>query len=365
MIDTPFFQRIACAAFLLACVGIMLLGYYASKSTDIEMLKFQIFNNIPLEKSDISTPLILNGNIIKQFDFCPSLIYNLTTSSNYKLVTIKGNRWINSIKQEDPFQMFLYKSGDIVSNEISAYGEWESSLGRDFTKVLEILKKNWNLESEELGVLDIGANIGWFTLNFANHRYKTFSFEPLLENQHLSLASLCLNPKLQIFVTYHPFGLGTSTQTCKMISGKTEEGSFDGDAFTICNNDANYAAPQGYMLRGAMFVKSLNEVMKNTQTEVKRIGLLKIDIEGYEYYAISGGLEWINEARIPYIMSEFSPVMMGGKENAKKYLQLWLDLGYHVYLNSWFNQRRLNNNQIEKLYTEVNINIFLKNDDFM
>jgi FkbM family methyltransferase len=60
----------------------------------------------------------------------------------------------------------------------------------------------------EIVVLDIGANIGWYTLALASRGFKVVAFEPWELNMNAFKASLCLNPSLKPFVTLLNYALG-------------------------------------------------------------------------------------------------------------------------------------------------------------
>ena len=84
--------------------------------------------------------------------------------------------------------------------------------------------------------------------------------------------SICSNPAFTSHSTIFPFGLGTSNQVCKIISGVTTSGEFNGDGITKCGVEENYKAPEGYLVRGQITIKVLDDLMQN----YKRIGVLKV-----------------------------------------------------------------------------------------
>jgi hypothetical protein len=55
-------------------------------------------------------------------------------------------------------------------------------------------------------------------------------------------------------------------------------------------------------------ISSFDEYIKNMKINISKIKFLKIDIEGYEYFAFLGGKEFLKY--IPTIMAEFSPSYM-------------------------------------------------------
>merc|ERR1719436_1287957 len=55
--------------------------------------------------------------------------------------------------------------------------------------------------------LDIGANLGYYSLLFAHKGYKVIAVEPMTRNRRAIEASLCLNPDLRGRVTVIPAAL--------------------------------------------------------------------------------------------------------------------------------------------------------------
>jgi hypothetical protein len=55
-------------------------------------------------------------------------------------------------------------------------------------------------------------------------------------------------------------------------------------------------------------ISSFDEYIKNMKINISKIKFLKIDIEGYEYFAFLGGKEFLKY--VPIIMAEFSPSYM-------------------------------------------------------
>ena len=75
------------------------------------------------------------------------------------------------------YYMYVYKNNDIVSKSIIDKGSWE---GYSTNKLLESLnyysEKN-KLSKNEITILDIGANIGWYSFYLGKAGYKIISFE--------------------------------------------------------------------------------------------------------------------------------------------------------------------------------------------
>ena len=64
-------------------------------------------------------------------------------------------------------------------------------------------------------VLDIGANVGIYSLLAAYAGLTVLAFEPMPRNRALLAATLCANPVLARRITVHPVALGERRGECK------------------------------------------------------------------------------------------------------------------------------------------------------
>ena len=80
------------------------------------------------------------------------------------------------------------------------------------------------------------------------------------------------------------------------------------------------------------FVKHYVKI-SNINYDKMLILLLKIDVEGYEYFALKSGIELIKNRKILVIKSEFAPVYLNehGKMTAKKYLTFLDENNYDIF----------------------------------
>ena len=61
--------------------------------------------------------------------------------------------------------------------------------------------------------------------------------------------------------------------------------------------------------REYVHVKTLNQYI-GTIPEDYMIGVMKMDIEGFEYYVFGGGKNFFHMYKIPYVVIEFEPIFM-------------------------------------------------------
>lgn len=168
-----------------------------------------------------------------------------------------------------------------------------------------------------MGVVDIGANIGYFSMLSASvvgEAGRVFAIEPNQQNAKLLEASRRLNGFGQITVVHVAAGpeTGILALHTSHSTGTTSDVPDDINA-----------------LLGARIVPcvTLDSIIPANQP----IGLIKIDVDGAEYKAMLGCREMIRRHR-PAIISEFAPDLMPGISgiSGEDYLRWFGEQGYEV-----------------------------------
>jgi FkbM family methyltransferase len=221
------------------------------------------------------------------FDFCQ----NLDEKSKDR-TTVANIENLNGIQ---PFSIEIYKNNDIVSKDIKAKGSWDLSKLMLFQKTIGDYSTKEGIPLNELTFVDIGSNIGWFSLSIAAMGLNVMAFEPMSSNIDMMKRSLCmenniksgLSQRVQLFTN----GLGPKEESCLVFSDSRNEG----DGHTLCGKTESEAQiEQGYAIRGKIDVKRLDDI---ASSEGKKIALLKMDVEGYETHVVEGGRDFLSTQR--------------------------------------------------------------------
>jgi FkbM family methyltransferase len=189
-------------------------------------------------------------------------------------------------------------------------------------KEIEIIKK---LVTAKDIVLDIGANIGFMTIQLAQLAKHVYAFEPSPDNfkqlqentKHLdnvTLENIALSDKEDIKTLYLcPYDNGMN----RLYPSKWCEG---GD---IVKEIPTYSL-DWYIIFWRLYDENLHN----------KISFIKLDVEGYEYYAIRG-MEKLLQRDHPTILLEFHPPsIIESKSNPKDIYDLLKDeLGYNDPIN--------------------------------
>jgi FkbM family methyltransferase len=194
--------------------------------------------------------------------------------------------------------MAVYATGDIVSGEIAGSNVWEREVTEDFLRVAT--------DHREMAVLDVGANIGWYTFALASNGFRVFAFEPFRQNVNLMRLTACANPAAAARVQLFAGGLGDRDQNCFLIS---ETGINLGDGHTICRAPGEPEnIPPGYAVIGQVSVRRLDDLLP---PNAGGISVMKMDTEGFEVFALRGGEAFFRSPQRPHLLlTELNPKLL-------------------------------------------------------
>ena len=186
--------------------------------------------------------------------------------------------------------------------------------------------------------IDIGANVGFFSMLFASivgPGGRVLSFEPNPENCRLLLISAECNK----FKNIKLYPLATSWERGFALL-RPEIGS---------NGALHPTDVEALLDPGCVVVPCdrLDNLVRD------RVDFIKIDVEGAEYLALSGGEDILRRDR-PIVTSEFSLEMLGriSEINGSEYLQWMKNLGYQIFLLDRTTAQRHEVRDIDKLMAD-------------
>lgn len=174
--------------------------------------------------------------------------------------------------------------------------------------------------------LDIGANIGWFSLLVASRcpQGRVYSIEPDPGVFQLFSAAIALNGYNEIIEAHHLAAsdaegelivtdLGNPTNYGARFTGRSQE---DLAPFVHGPN------PSATKVRAV----AVDDLLPDAQVD-----LVKVDIEGFEPYAFQGMARLIERCH-PVIISEFAPSNLEnlGKTSPEAFLQFFVERGYRL-----------------------------------
>ena len=273
------------------------------------------YNYFQNEENDkIFTEMDRQKHIKQQNLFCQNQINNNITKIEDKI------KIVNIIFSNSNFDMFIYKSNDFLSNAISGSGSWETKETNNLLSLLDYYSRKKNIERNDIYVLDIGANIGWYTFILGNKGYNIISFEPSTTNYYILNKNYCLNNNTNIILINK--GLDIEETNISIYHPLINIGN------AISSNDAHNSNITNYIKEEIILTKLEKYIPYLVN---KNLALMKLDIEGSEGKAIESGKELITKYHIPFIFMEWTPKALKLKgTDPELFLKLFINNGYKI-----------------------------------
>ena len=262
------------------------------------------WSSVPVFSANFPNTFRFNGSAVAT----PSLpvrrycnVVNLAAQPQPFPVTIVNLTYIPSIKI--CIHPNYLKQDRSISGTIARGTVWESWIVDQMRHALR--------QDPSMGLLDIGANIGQYSLIAGKMGHQVVAVEALQRHVSMLHKSIQLNNIQDNVVLVHN-ALSNSRKTV-----------------SIAHIKGNYG---GSFLVNSSSVESPNEVTNDIETNVPvqsifmddllevipfKKAVLKMDIEGHEPYAILGGKKLFEEIQIPYIFMEFGQLTTQHYETRK------------------------------------------------
>lgn len=197
-------------------------------------------------------------------------------------------------EQNNPIKMYKANNGLTYISDLRSYtenyvpwtGEYE---GKTMKTILPIVPTDKN-------VLDIGANVGYWTVNLANQiqkKQKVYAFEPILSNFERINEMLKINNLTSKVFAYN-IGLGE----------KKGRANFEINEYDKKHHASTFNSTLVINSSGNCLIESLDDFAN--KEGIKDIGFIKIDVEGFEIKFLKGARKFLTQNR-PIIYGEFTP----------------------------------------------------------
>jgi len=222
-------------------------------------------------------------------------------------------------KLKHPFVKTLYKTkmylnpkDNIISKFLYMNKCWEPQETEYFKKIV----------LEGMNVIDIGANIGYFSILFSKwigDRGKVFAFEPDPKNYELLIKNIQANKCTNI----SPIKKAVSNYDGKTFLFLSDENIGDHRIF-----DANIFP--GDEIRNKIEIESIR--LDSFFLPEQEIDLIKMDIQGSEMLALEGMNQILSRNHKIFLFTEFWPIAIEKSgRSPKEYLEKLHQLGFKIY----------------------------------
>ncbi|KAJ3167754.1 hypothetical protein HDU87_001473 [Geranomyces variabilis] len=282
---------------------------------------------------------------VEQASFC-NLLAQLTFAEHLVVPEIQFEGGV-------PYSLYVYNAGNTVSSDIIATKVWEAEGTRQALWALKLVETMRG--KDRAGFLDIGANIGWWSLAVAAHDYKVAAVEASPRNQAIFRHSLCdMDSKLAVNVDLYAMGVGSEEDVCEVLVHRGNTGN----AMLRCQKTIAptetrlFGSSEPHPVPGAgrdvMFdyqatvrINTLDQLFGNNggNLQIGAFGVMKLDVEGLEPAVVLGGDKefFANGNGPPLVLMEFNRYMLStaGRDPAD-ILKMWAKHGYSISLEVFF-----------------------------
>ncbi|MBP5975112.1 FkbM family methyltransferase [Brasilonema sp. CT11] len=251
---------------------------------------------------------------------------------------LESTEYKNILQSEQEIQLveiggrFLYTrlSDKDVGGEIIKSRQYEPHITEVLSKLLQ----------EEDTFVDIGANIGYFTVlgaSLVGEKGKVIAIEPNPNNVQLIFASLIKNGFENVSVL--PYAASDCESIFEMIIGSSNGYIVSPKEPTECS----------------VFTQSI--ILDEQLAKYQKINVVKIDVEGHELNVIKGFRELLKKF-FPTIITEFHPKALRecGGIDPEEYLSELFELynSVSIILSNGTFKKYWNYNDVLQYWTEVN-----------
>jgi len=227
------------------------------------------------------------------------------------------------------YDMFIYSDSDNVSRSIMKAKSWEGGCTLKILKALNFYTNKTNSKNEDLYILDIGGNVGWYSFYLGKYDYNIMSFEPTERNFYILKKNYCLNRDINITIINK--GLFTSEKECDYYENIGNKGN----GMVLCHQRNDI--PSFLQKKSVVILTKLKNFIPFLSE--KKVAFMKIDVEGAEKDVILGGIELISKYHVPFIFLEFSPGLLKLHDsNNRNFLEIFENNGYKISISNFLDK---------------------------
>ena len=255
------------------------------------------------------------------------------------------------------FDMFIYNSFDFLSYQIQLNQSLQGEATLNMLSALKYIGDKYALENDDIVIIDIGANVGWYTTFFGYFKYTVLSFESLPENNYILKKNFCRNNKdffgnlSSVYIineVLYPFETYCDYYKDKKNSKKN---------LVLCDKSKEKNLDKDYIKIDQVKTTKLSNFLPLITN--KHVILIRLDLEYEGEMAILSGKELIYKYHIPYIFIEFNMLMFALHETRPQdFLRFFTENGYKISLQGFLTDEFISVEEIMKT-NFITINLYL------
>jgi FkbM family methyltransferase len=213
-----------------------------------------------------------------------------------------------------PYGNYLVNEYDLIGNYILRAKTWEPHLVEFYHSIID---------KEDI-CIDAGANLGFHAVQFGYRCKKVYAFEPQLLVFNQLCSNILFNDLNEIIIPFRK-GLGNKEETKQMWSIEKED--FGNEIYNWGGRGLEFESSFHKSEEGEYREEDQVELITLDSLNIPYCNLIKIDIQGYEYFAFQGAQKLVNDNK-PIILLESAPSRSEFDVKVLEYLQ---ELGYENY----------------------------------
>ena len=202
-----------------------------------------------------------------------------------------------------------------IFQECSQFADYLYNNKMFFTEENIVSLVTQKLKNEDLQnsvFIDIGANVGAYTLQLANLFSHTYSFEPVLDTYNILCGNIAIN-NLSDKTTLINAGLGAADKEMVM-----HEYDVLGSLTHITEEDTDFLN-ENMKKRGFNVVSKKIKICTLDHFNIKNVKLIKIDVEGNELEVLKGSKNTLIQSNYPMLIVESWSINDNDEEELKEY----------------------------------------------
>ena len=287
----------------------------------------------------------------QQHFFCDNIRHTHNKSIENKILLY------NVSLNETTFDMFIYKNNDYFSTQIQLNQSYDPVATMHMLDVLKYHADKHDYENDDILIIDIGSNVGWYSTFFGMFKYAVLAFEPLPDNYYLLKKNFCRNNK----DFFGPLSTITIVNQAlypeETLCDYYKDNKNTKKNLILCDKDKQKNLGKDYINIGKIKTSKLSNYIPLVYG--KRKTLLILDLENEGEMAIKSGKDLISVYHIPFVFIEFNMLMFTLHETKpQEFLKFFIDNGYKISLNGFLSNEYIS---IEDLMNTkfTNINLYL------
>ena len=284
-------------------------------------------------------------------NFCNNVRYLANKELEEKIILYNVNL------NDTNFDMFIYDNFDYYSWKIKLNQSYEGEATLHMLNAIKYFEDKYDFENDDIAIIDIGSNVGWFSTYFGTFKYNVLSFEPLPENYYILKKNFC-RTNMDFFGTSSTitiinealYPIETFCDYYKDIKNSKKN-------LILCDKSKEKNLDKDYIKVDRIKTTKLSNFLPQIMN--KRIALLRLDLEYEGEMAIESGKELITKFHVPYIFIEFNMLMFALHETRPQdFLRFFINNGYKISLNGFLTDQFITVEDLMRIEF-ITINLYL------